>query len=79
MRLRIHSATANEELVALLNEGYDAVSTMQRGYQQKKNTGTYDDSKDVAGLVAPVEVWAKRVINSRIKKIEFRVTCKRSF
>jgi hypothetical protein len=34
MRLRIHAATANEELVALLNEGYDALSVVQADYQR---------------------------------------------
>ena len=67
MRLRIHSGTANEELVALLNEGYDAVSAMQEEYQQKKDAGTYDDSKDVNGLIAPVENWANKVAESLVR------------
>jgi len=66
MRLRIHSGTANEELVVLLNEGYDAVSAMQEEYQQKKEAGTYDDSKDVNGLIVPVENWVNKVAESLV-------------
>ena len=64
MRLRIHVATANEELVALLNEGYDAISTMQSEYQTRKSNGTYDDLKDVDKLAAPVDAWANKVVKS---------------
>lgn len=64
MRLRIHTATANEELVALVNEGYDALSAMQADYRSRKEKGTYDDSKDVDGLVALVDSWANKVIES---------------
>ena len=67
MRLRIHSGTANEELVDLLNEGYDAVSAMQEEYQQKKDAGTYDDSKDVDRLIAPVEDWVDKVAESLVR------------
>lgn len=64
MRLRIHIATANEELVALVNEGYDAISAMQADYQRRKEKGTYNDSKDVDELVAPVNTWANKVVES---------------
>jgi hypothetical protein len=57
----MHVATANEELLALVNEGYDAISSMQSAYQARKSNGTYDDSKDVAELVAPVDAWANKV------------------
>ena len=64
MRLRIHIATANEELVALVNEGYNAISAMQIAYQEKKENGTYNDSKDVEELAAPVNAWADKVAES---------------
>lgn len=64
MRLKTHAATANEELVMLVNEGYDAVSNMGTNYQRKKDAGTYDDKKDIDELVAPVEAWADRVVES---------------
>lgn len=64
MRLRTHIATANEELVVLVNEGYNAISAMQADYQDRKEKGTYDDSKDVDALVAPVDAWAEKVVRS---------------
>jgi len=62
MRLKIHMATANEELVVLVNEGYDAISSMKTAYLNKKEQGTYDDSKDVDEIVAPVNNWASKVV-----------------
>lgn len=64
MRLRIHSTTANEELVVLVNEGYSAISAMQTAYQDKKQKGNYDDLKDVEELAAPVNTWANRVVEA---------------
>ncbi len=64
MRLRIHIATANEELIALVNEGYDALSGMQANYQNRKEEGTYDDTRDVDELLAPVNSWADKVVES---------------
>lgn len=65
MRLRIHIATANEELVALINEGYDAISAMQAAYRDRKEMGTYnDDSKNLDELVAPVNAWVDKVVES---------------
>ena len=67
MRLRIHIATANEELVSLVNEGYDALSALQAGYRSRKEKGTYDDSRDVDDLVAPVDAWASKVVESLVR------------
>lgn len=64
MRLRIHIATADEELIALVNEGYDAISAMQANYQRRKEQGTYDDTKDVDELMGPVNTWADKVVES---------------
>jgi len=64
MRLRIHIAMANEELVALVNEGYNAISAMQAAYQERKASGAYNDSKDVDELIAPVNAWADKVVES---------------
>jgi hypothetical protein len=64
MRLRVHIATANEELVALINEGYDAISAVQADYRSRKEKGTYNDSKDVDDLVAPVNAWVDKVVES---------------
>jgi len=64
MRLRTHFASANEELVALVNEGYDAISAMQSAYQTMKSNGTYDDLKNADELTAQVEVWAQKVVGA---------------
>lgn len=64
MRLRIHIAMANEEFVALVNEGYDAISAMQAAYQERKASGAYNDSKDVDELIAPVSTWVDKVVES---------------
>ena len=64
MRLRIHIAMANEELVALVNEGYNAISAMQAAYQERKASGAYNDSKDVDELIAPVNAWVDKVVES---------------
>ncbi len=62
MRLRVNNATANEELVSLVNEGYAALSEMQVDYKRRKDEGTYDDSEDVVTeLLSPVQSWADRV------------------
>jgi hypothetical protein len=64
MRLRIHTATANDELVALINEGYDALSAIQAEYQRRKDQGSYDDSKDVDAVVASIDAWAEKVVEA---------------
>src|SRR5262245_14853539 len=64
MRLRMHAASADEELVALINEGYEAISAVQVEYQKRKDAGTYDDAKHVDELVAPMNAWAEKVVQS---------------
>jgi hypothetical protein len=36
MRLRTHIATANEELITLVNEGYDTLMAVRTEYQRRK-------------------------------------------
>ena len=64
MRLRIHVATANEELITLINEGYDVISVMRADYQQRKERGTYDDKKDLDEILTPCNVWLDKVLES---------------
>jgi hypothetical protein len=61
MRLRVHLAAANDELVALVNEGYEALSQVQADYTRRKETGTFNDQTDVTNLLLPMEAWANRV------------------
>jgi hypothetical protein len=62
MRLLIHMAAANDALVALINQGYEAVATASSDYAQRKAAGTFDDSKDVKSVVAPINAWADAVV-----------------
>lgn len=64
MRLRVHVATANEELVSLVNEGYDALSSMQADYKRRKDSGTYDDAKDAKEIGSPIDAWANKVVEA---------------
>lgn len=62
MRLRVHFTAANEELIQLVNEGYDALSRIEKEYPRRKTSGAYDDSKDVQAFVAPMDVWVNKVV-----------------
>jgi hypothetical protein len=62
MRLKIHTAAANDELVVLINEGYDAIATARGRYTERKSAGTFDDSKHVGEVVEPINTWADRVV-----------------
>jgi hypothetical protein len=64
MRLRIHAATANDELVALVNEGYDALSAIQSEYRRKKDQDSYDDLNDVDDVVTSINRWADQVVEA---------------
>lgn len=67
MRLRVHVATANEELVVLINEGYEIFSDVQAMYNKRKAENTYNDSTDADELVSPLQVWADKVEESLIQ------------
>ena len=60
MRLRVR--TANDELLALINQGYEAISAAQSNYARRQAAGTFDDSKHVEEVVAPINTWADRVV-----------------
>jgi hypothetical protein len=64
MRLRIHAVTANDEIVALVNEGYAALGAIQGDYKLRKDQGKYDDSKDVGDVAAPINAWAAKVVGA---------------
>lgn len=66
MRLRVHANTANEELVRLVNEGYEALAAVQAEYQKRKSQGTYDDSKHANEIAVPIEHWATNATASLV-------------
>jgi hypothetical protein len=75
MRLRVHTPSANEELVALVNEGYEAISIIMADYRTRKVKGTFDDSKDVEELIAPVNTWANKVVESLGASSQHNLRC----
>ena len=67
MRLRVSFASANEDLVLLVNEGYALLDDIGVAYSKKKKGGTYDDSNDVSELAKPIEEWADRVKSDLVR------------
>lgn len=67
MRLLISSSAANEELVGLINDGYASLSNAQEDYRTCKDTGMYDDKKDIDEIAKPVEEWASHVEQALVK------------
>ena len=61
MRLKVHAAAAADELVALVNEGYEALEAMQAAYAGAKDAGTYRDETDAPKMAEPVQTWANKV------------------
>lgn len=68
MRLRIHFSAANDELVLLINEGYESINEAQEEYKKRKDAGSYNDQSDVSAIAEPVEKWASKV-NSSLEQI----------
>lgn len=65
MRLRVHVASANEELVALVNQGYETLAGVQAEYRRRVEAGTYTDSREAAAdLVAPMNEWGECVVSA---------------
>ena len=64
MRLRIHYAAANDELVSLINEGYESINQTQIEYTKRKRLGSYDDKKDVPEIAGSIEKWAEKVCSA---------------
>ena len=45
MRLKQPAAAANEELIALVNRGYQVLDRMHADYSERKGKNQFDDSK----------------------------------
>lgn len=67
MRLRIHYSAANEELVSLINDGYESINQVQGDYNNRKKEGSYNDKNDVPIISQPVESWASNVSSALLK------------
>jgi hypothetical protein len=64
MRLKVPAAAANEELIALINEGYYALHAIQSDHQEKRTAGTFNDDTDNTPYSAEFERWADRVLTA---------------
>src|SRR5262249_18326308 len=61
MRLLVTAASANEELIRLVNRGYQTLESLDVKRQELKHAGIYDDEK-VAEFFGPiVNPWAEEV------------------
>jgi hypothetical protein len=67
MRLKVHLSTASEELIALINEGYEAISAVIAEYEARKKRGAFNDEKDVDDVVVPMNTWASKVVNALVR------------
>ena len=63
MRLNISKAAANEEIIALLNEGYKLLSRMRSDYREKKTGNTFDSAKDNGLYAAEMNKWGQKVFD----------------
>lgn len=64
MRLRLHFQLANEELISLVNEGYERINSVQADYRNRKSNGTYDENRGLGDLFACVDIWANKVVET---------------
>jgi hypothetical protein len=64
MRLKIHSVTANEELIILINEGYEAIVFAEEEYKRLKEAEIYDDNQISNSLFDNLQIWADKAESS---------------
>src|SRR3989442_8260529 len=64
MRLRVSSASANEELITLLNRGYQVLNEIHQDYAQRRQANQFDDAK-TGELYGPrIDEWATQVVTA---------------
>jgi len=63
MRLKKSKAAANEEIIALLNEGYKLLNWMRSDYRGKKAANTFDSVKDNDLYAAEMNQWGQKVFD----------------
>lgn len=62
MRLKITMASANENLVSLINRGYTLLVAIKEDYSTRKNSDTYRESEDNSRYAQQFEDWATAVV-----------------
>ncbi len=63
MRLKIPMTSANETLIALVNQGYSALAAIEQDYSSRKSAGSYKEDEDNARYAEQINQWASEVIN----------------
>ena len=62
MRLKVPTASANEQLVALVNREYSVIETVRQDYTALKRSNTYAEDTDKARYEGLVNDWAGTVV-----------------
>ena len=63
MRLKVTVASANENLIALINRGYAVLYAIEQDYIEKKNTKNYNEDIDNPRYEERINQWGDDVIN----------------
>ena len=64
MRLKQPAAAANEELIALVNRGYQVLDRMHADYSERKGKNQFDDSKTTEIYGPWIDDWATDVVEA---------------
>jgi hypothetical protein len=64
MRLKKSKNAAEEQLIALTNEGYRILSWLQSDYREKRNQKTFNAETDHKRYEEPVNEWGDKVIDA---------------
>jgi hypothetical protein len=62
MRLKVSMVSANEDLVALINNGYEVLGAIRRDYAERKRAGSYDKVADIPRYSELIKGWEEGVI-----------------
>jgi hypothetical protein len=62
MRLKVPMASANENLVALVNRGYAVLTAIEQDYAKNKKVAKYDKNADIPRYEEQVNQWAGEVV-----------------
>jgi hypothetical protein len=64
VRLQVSMAAANEQLIALINGGYQVLANLRADYQRKKAAGVYNEAADNALHRQHIDTWANEVVTA---------------
>jgi hypothetical protein len=62
LRLKISANAANEQLIAIINSGYDVLRTLRADYHEKRSAGTYSPDQDNAVYRTAIAAWVHPTI-----------------